>query len=83
MRGHLDDRPEGTLSVTFALIYFNSSSARKIMTLMTTLDEAAEGGADVRVAWHYRPGDESMAELGEDFGEDLEHAAFSLVEEDS
>ena len=62
----------------FELIYFNSSSAKAIMMLMEKLDAAAARGVRVDVHWFHDPEDETMEELGEEFGEDLEHATFHL-----
>ncbi len=62
----------------FKLIYFNSSSAKAIMMIMELLDSAAEMGKSIEVYWFHDPEDETMEELGEEFGEDLEHAKFSL-----
>jgi len=39
----------------------------------------AAGGAGVTIVWHYDEEDDTMQELGEEFGEDLEHAAFRLT----
>ena len=50
------------------------------MMLMDKLDEAAESGGFVDVFWYYDPEDDTMEELGEEFGEDLEHAKFYLEE---
>ena len=69
---------EGSCRFDFELIYFNSSSAKAIMMLMEKLDEAAEEGASVTVNWYYDEEDDTMEELGEEFGEDLEHASFNL-----
>ncbi len=60
------------------LIYFNSSSAKAIMMLLEKLDAAAANGAAVTVYWYYDEEDDTMQELGEEFGEDLEHAEFHL-----
>ena len=60
------------------LIYFNSSSAKAIMMLLERLDAAAANGAAVEVHWYYDEEDDTMQELGEEFGEDLEHAEFHL-----
>ena len=68
----------GNCRFDFELIYFNSSSAKAIMTLMEKLDEAAEGGASVDVYWYFDEDDDTMEELGEEFGEDLDHATFHL-----
>jgi hypothetical protein len=62
----------------FELIYFNSSSAKAIMTLLEKLDAAAGRGVGVTITWRYDDEDETMHELGEEFGEDVEHAEFRL-----
>lgn len=67
-----------TIQFTFELIYFNSSTAKVLMGLFDTLDEAAESGNDVTVTWVYEEDDDNMEEMGEEFGEDLEHAKFEL-----
>ena len=48
------------------------------MMLMDRLDAAAANGASVDVFWYYNPEDDTMQELGEEFGEDLVNAAFHL-----
>ena len=68
----------GACSFEFELIYFNSSSAKAIMSLLEKLDEAAAAGASVTINWHYDEEDDTMQELGEEFGEDLKHARFRL-----
>ncbi|MXN65086.1 DUF1987 domain-containing protein [Stappia sp. GBMRC 2046] len=75
---YLDGRTSGACRFDFELIYFNSSSAKAIMMLMEKLDEAAGAGMSVDVHWFYDPQDETMHELGEEFGEDLQHAVFHL-----
>jgi hypothetical protein len=62
----------------FELIYLNSSSAKAIMMLMDKLDAAAKKGASVDIHWYYDTEDDTMQELGEEFGEDLENAKFHL-----
>ncbi len=69
---------EGACRFDFELIYFNSSSAKAIMMILEKLDRAARGGASVAVNWYYDEQDDTMQELGEEFGEDLESASFSL-----
>ena len=64
----------------FELIYFNSSTAKVLMGLFETLDQAAETGNKVTVTWSYDSEDDNMQELGEEFAEDLEHARFVLKE---
>ncbi|MGE5503368.1 MAG: DUF1987 domain-containing protein [Actinomycetota bacterium] len=66
--------------VEFELIYFNSSSAKALMNIFLLLEKAATAGTPVTVEWRYTADDETMKEFGEDFAEDLEHVAFTLVE---
>lgn len=70
-----------SIRVVLAFVYFNSSSARKIVALLDTLDEVGGSGAKVEIAWTCRPADESCVEFGEEFGEDLENVSFSVAEE--
>lgn len=76
--GYLGDLSAGHCRFDFELIYFNSSSAKAIMMIMEKLDGAATAGRQVEVHWLYDPEDETMHELGEEFGEDLENATFHL-----
>lgn len=69
---------DGSCRFDFELIYFNSSSAKAIMTLLERLDDAAARGASISIHWHYDEEDDTMEELGEEFSEDLEHAEFRL-----
>ena len=73
--GHLG---AGSCRFDFELIYLNSSSAKAIMMLMDKLEAAAKNGASVDVYWYYDKEDDTMQELGEEFGEDLESAKFHL-----
>jgi len=68
----------GSCRFDFELIYLNSSSAKAVMTLMDKLESAAAKGASVDVYWFYDEEDDTMQELGEEFGEDLESAKFHL-----
>ncbi|MEM7058980.1 MAG: DUF1987 domain-containing protein [Pseudomonadota bacterium] len=79
---YLDDLGSGECRFDFELIYFNSSSAKAIMTMMDKLEEAAASGAAVNVHWRYDVEDDNMKELGEELGEDLEEASFHLEELD-
>jgi hypothetical protein len=48
------------------------------MMLMDKLHAAAANGASVDIYWFYDVEDDTMQELGEEFGEDLESAKFHL-----
>lgn len=69
---------QGSFRFDFELIYLNSSSAKAVMMLMDKLEEAAANGASVDVFWFYDKDDDTMQELGEEFGEDLTKAKFHL-----
>ena len=75
---YLTNLGHGKCRFDFELIYLNSSSAKAIMMLMDKLDLAASKGAMVDIYWHYDKEDDTMQELGEEFGEDLENAKFHL-----
>jgi SiaC family regulatory phosphoprotein len=69
---------QGSCRFDFELIYLNSSSAKAVMMLMDKLEDAAKSGASVEVHWFYDKEDDTMQELGEEFGEDLVNATFHL-----
>ncbi|HMK39965.1 MAG TPA: DUF1987 domain-containing protein [Methyloceanibacter sp.] len=75
---YLSKLGKGSCRFDFELIYLNSSSAKAIMMLMDKLEAAAKKGAEVVVYWYYDKEDDTMQELGEEFGEDLENAKFHL-----
>lgn len=77
---HLEAQNGADITFVFDLVYFNSSSAKILMGLFDTLDEAAGAGNTVAITWHYEEGDDNAQEFGEEFAEDLEHAAFTLEE---
>jgi len=75
---YLGQLGKGSCRFDFELIYLNSSSAKAVMMLMDKLEAAAAKGAAVNVFWFYDKEDDTMQELGEEFGEDLEKAKFHL-----
>jgi len=75
---YLSKLGKGSCRFDFELIYLNSSSAKAVMMLMDKLEAAAKKGASVEVYWYYDKEDDTMQELGEEFGEDLEKAKFHL-----
>ena len=79
-RPYMEGLSGATVQFDFALHYFNSSSARLVLSLFDLLDAVAERDNTVTGRWHH-DGDEDMIEQGEEFGEDLVHATFELVED--
>lgn len=75
---HLTSLQEKEISFNFELIYFNSSTAKILMMLFEMLDACAENGNRVVINWAFEADDDNMQELGEEYAEDLEHAAFNL-----
>lgn len=80
LKTHLADSGDSApqINVHIELTYFNSSSAKALMNLFQLLEEAAGNGRPVHIAWRYHAEDDTMAEFGEDFSEDFQHAAFTL-----
>ena len=70
----------GPVRFEFKLVYFNSSTAKVIMDLMERLEEAASGGRECVIEWHYAEDDDNIKELREEFAEDQGSARFQLVE---
>jgi len=79
LQDHLGVLENATVQFTFYFMYFNSSTAKIIMGLFDMLDGAASRGNTVEIVWAFEKDDDNSEELGEEFGEDLEHAAFKLA----
>jgi SiaC family regulatory phosphoprotein len=75
---YLRQRRDGSCVLDFELIYFNSSSAKAIMLLLEKLDELGGRNVSVTINWYYDEEDDTMRELGAEFGEDLKHVKFDL-----
>jgi Domain of unknown function (DUF1987). len=78
LESHLSRLDGAIVNFTFELIYFNSSSAKILMSLFDMLEEAAGNGNTVNIVWVHEADDDNMEELGEEFGEDLEAANFTM-----
>ncbi len=63
----------------FKFEYFNSSSAKYIMDIITKLS-GLESGINLKINWHYEEMDEDMQEAGEEF-EDMMGVKFNFVVE--
>ena len=75
---YLGELRDGPFALDFELIYFNSSSAKAIMSLLEKLDELAARNGTVTINWYYDEEDDTMRELGAEFGEDLKRAEFNV-----
>jgi hypothetical protein len=70
----------GALVVEFHLEYFNTSSAKAIMSMIQLLEGSARAGTRVDLRWLYQKDDDVMREFGEDFATELDHVNFQLIE---
>lgn len=59
--------PQKNTTVNFRLEYLNSSSAKKILEIVTLLESLPPQGYQVAVNWFYKTEDEDMLEEGEEF----------------
>ncbi len=59
--------PQQKTTVNFRLLYLNSSSAKKILEIITLLEWLPKQGYQVELFWHYNAHDEDMQEEGEEF----------------
>lgn len=57
------------LQFNFVFEYFNSSSAKYIMDIMSKINDiqVSNSSVDVQICWHYEEMDEDMLEAGEEF----------------
>jgi len=78
LESYLTETNDQSLQVNLDLLYFNSSSAKALIRIFDMLDEAATQNK-VSICWMYEADDDNIAELGEEFGEDLINADFQLV----
>ncbi|MBF0615001.1 MAG: DUF1987 domain-containing protein [Magnetococcales bacterium] len=79
LKEYLNGCEGAEIQFQFDLVYFNSTTAKIVMGIFETLDEAAEAGNAVTIQWCFAADDSNMEELGEEFSEDLEHAKFVMV----
>ncbi len=66
------------ITVNFKFSYFNTSTSKCILDMLSLLESAYTKGRKVEVIWHYRQDDEDMQESGEEFAQDI-NVPFSLV----
>ncbi len=60
--------PNPKTEVMFRLKYFNTSSAKQLIKVLTILTELHENGkSKVKIIWQYHKDDEDMCDFGENF----------------
>lgn len=60
-------QPNPTTKLTIKLNYFNSSSSKAILDLISLLAELAHKGYKVEVEWHYMEMDDDNLQTGKEF----------------
>ncbi len=69
-----------SLDVKLYLDYFNTSSAKSLFSIMTSLNEMLLKGKNIVINWHYDSDDDDMKDLGQEHA-DLFPNLIQLVEE--
>lgn len=59
--------PKQKTTLNFRLAYLNSSSAKKLLEIITLFEKLPSQGFQVEIKWFYQAEDEDMREEGEEF----------------
>lgn len=78
----LVDEYEGNISVEIGLDFFNTSSSKCLMELLTKVDKKSVSGHECKIKWSYKADDEDMKDSAEEFKDILKHVTFELEEID-
>ena len=73
---------DAPLHANLYLLYLNTSSVKAMMDIFDMLEEAYDRGQQISVSWYYDGDNERIAELIEEFKEDLSFP-FEIVRQDS
>jgi len=57
--------PRPVTTVNIVLEYFNSSSAKYILTMLQILSTIVEAGKELQINWYYEEGDDDILERGQ------------------
>jgi hypothetical protein len=60
-------KPQEVTTINFDLVYLNSSSTKKILSIITLFEDIYNKGHSVTLNWYYDQYDEDMMEEGEEF----------------
>lgn len=78
----LIDEAEGPIVVEISLDFFNTSSSKCLMDLLTLVDKKCIAGQDCKIKWSYKADDEDMKDSAEEFRDILHHVPVELEEID-
>ncbi len=78
---YFDEKP---FVFEFKMGYFNSSSAKFILDLLSIVQNFKNAGANIKINWFYFDDDEDMKEAGEDFSDfcDIKFNFFAIEPEE-
>ena len=62
-------KPNPKTNFVFNLEYFNTSSSKLILDILTKLESLHQRGNDMVITWCYREDDEDMQDAGEEYAE--------------
>lgn len=62
-----------------SLVYFNSSTSKMLMNILSSMNDAAARGKKVIVNWHSSKENDVIIECGEEFGEDFGDIQFNII----
>jgi hypothetical protein len=60
--------PQPVTTINFDLMYLNSSSTKRVLSIITHFEEIHKKGFKVLFNWYYNEFDEDMRDEGEEFG---------------
>ena len=77
LKDYLAQLDGGSVEVSIALAYFNSSSTKMLFNLIEALNAAVEAGNQVTLHWYHDEEDDTILEFGQELSEDFPDIAFS------
>lgn len=66
LENYLPDKKQST-TLRFCLFYNNTSSSKRILTIMKKTDALFLQGANLKIRWEYEEGDDDAIQDGEDY----------------
>jgi hypothetical protein len=73
------ENPNDATTVNFRFDYFNTSSLKFFLIILSKFKDVEEAGKEVNINWHYDEEDDEMLEVGENL-EELSELEFKYLE---
>ncbi len=71
--------PERDVTLNFKMTYFNTSSSRRFLEILTMLEDYQfDNNGNVEINWYYEESDIDMEESGEEYSDDVD-LPFNLI----